>query len=303
MAVLAAVLLFRNIFSSFGMQNQVYTVPDLRGYTLEDARELAEVKGIFDVQQSGTAPSDRTAGLIIDQNPSPESQIKSNLVIYVTVSSGEDRGEMPNLVEQEARDAEYVQLKELKEKYSLTIITEEEASDTINQGYITRTEPAAGEPLKKGDTVTLWVSTGPAETKVGLFIGQDINKVIPYLESSWKLKLGETSSRESDQAAGTIIEQSLKENEMVPVNSEISFVISSGPASSVDEVEVEIAPDLPTDRDTVQLRVELNGEVVFDEEVACSMGAYPMTIRGTGTGEISYYWDGVLQNTFEVPFT
>ena len=302
-AVLLAVFLFRNIFSSFGTQNQVYTVPDLRGYTLEDARELAEVKGIFDVQQSGTAPSDQAAGLIIDQTPSPKSQIKSNLVIYVTVSSGEDSGEMPNLIEQEARDAEYVQLKALKEKYSLTIKTEEEASDTINQGYITRTEPAAGQPLKKGDTVTLWISTGPSETKVGSFIGQDINKVIPYLESTWKLKFGGTTTQESDQEAGTIIDQTLEANSMVPVNSEISFVISSGPAPSVGEVEVDIAPDLPTDRDTVQLRVELNGEVIFDEEVVCSMGAYPLKIRGTGIGEVSYYWDGVLQNTFEVPFT
>lgn len=302
-AILLAVLLFRSIFGSFATQNQVYSVPDLRGYTIEDAMELPEVKGIFEVQQSGTAPSEKAVGLIIDQDPSPQSQIKSNLVIHVTVSSGEDSGEMPYLVEKEAREAQYVDLKELKAKYDLTINLEEEPSDTINQGYITRTEPTVGEPLRKGDTVTLWVSSGPAEVKVGPFIGQDINKVIPYLESTWKLKFGGSTSQESDQPAGTILEQSLDANSMVPVNSEISFVISSGPAPGGGATTVDITPDLPTDQDTVRLRVELNGEVVFDEEVDCSMGYYTIPLSGSGVGVVSYYWDGVLQNTLEVPFS
>ena len=57
------------------------------------------------------------------------------------------------------------------------------------------------------------------------------------------------------------------------------------------------------DRETVLLRVELNGEVVFEDTVECSQGSYPMDLKGSGTGTVSYYWDGELHDSIEAPFS
>ena len=306
-AILLVVFLFHSILGSFGTENQTYTVPDVLGYTVEQAGELPEVKGIFEIVEVGTAPSEKyQTGQIMDQDPAPKSQIKSSMVIKVTVSSGEDLGQMIDVVNKTAQDAEKVSLKDLKEKYDLRIEKKDEASDEIPSGYVTRTEPAAGETLKKGDTVTLWVSTGPDETRVPNFVGQDISKVKAQLET-WNLTFGGTSEEASDQPAGIILRQSIEQTTMVPVNTEISFVISSGPADEPDTPEepryVPISPDLPTDREIVRLRVDLNGETVFDQLVECSLGTYELRLQGTGIGTVTYYWDGVEHNTFEVDFT
>ena len=305
LALLVALVLFRNIFSSFGQQpNDTYTVPQVLGYTIEQARELEGVKGIFEIQQSGTAPSDKyKVDQIMDQSPSPNAQVKGDLVIYVTVSTGEDTGVMPNLVNEEARNAEKVMLKDLKARYDLDIRTVDEPSDTINSGNVIRTEPEAGETLKKGDTVILYVSSGREFTKVISFVGQDINAVRPYLESSWNLTFGGATTEESDQPAGTILRQSLEAETEVAVNTEISFVISSGPTPDGGERELHFDFELPMDRETVLLRVELNGEVVFEDTVECSQGSYPMDLKGSGTGTVSYYWDGELHASIEAPFS
>lgn len=304
LALLVIGVLFRNIFSSFSSGGVTYTVPDVRGYTVEQARELDGVKGIFEIQEQGIAVSEYAKDQIIEQEPSAKSQVKEGeLVIYVTVSSGEDTAVMPDLENEEVRNAQKVLLKDLIDRYALNVQTKDEASGTVTKNHITRTEPAAGEPLKKGDTVILYVSSGPENTKVINFVGQDINKVRPYLESSWNLTFGGATTEESSQNAGTILKQSLDPDSEVPVGTAITFVISSGPTPDGGERELHFDFELPQDRDTVVLRVELNGEKVFEDTVDCSQGSYPLNLKGTGTGTISYYWDGQLHDTIEAAFS
>ena len=305
-AVILVVVLFRGIFSSFGTQNQAYTVPKVLGYTVEQAQELADVKGVFEVVEVASEPSDEyRQGQIMKQDPEAGTQIKSGMVIKVTVSSGEDSDVMIDVTDQTYQNATKVLLKDLIQRYSLKIEMIEEASDSVNQNCVIRTDPEVGAPLKKGDTVTLWVSTGPGETPVPRFVGQDISTVLPQLESTWKLTFGGKTEQESDQAAGIILEQSIPDNTMVEVNTPISFVVSSGPAQQPEEKvgQVTISPELPTDRDTVVLRVDLNGEKVFEKTVECSQGNYPVTLSGSGIGIVTYYWDGEERNTIEVDFT
>ena len=306
-AVILAVVLFRGIFDSFGASGyEAYTVPSVLGYTVEQAQELADVKGVFEVVEVATAPSDEyRQGQIIKQDPEAGTQIKSGMVIKVTVSSGEDSDVMIDVTNETYQNATKVLLKDLIQRYDLKIEKVEEASDDVNQNCVIRTDPEVGAPLKKGDTVTLWVSTGPGETPVPRFVGQDINTVLPQLESTWKLTFGGKTEQESDQAAGIILEQSIPDNTMVEVNTPISFVVSSGPAQQPEEKvgQVTISPELPADRDTVVLRVDLNGEKVFEKTLECSQGTYDVTLSGSGIGIVTYYWDGEERNTIEVDFT
>ena len=47
-----------------------------------------------------------------------------------------------------------------------------EASDTVAKGQVTRTDPVAGTRVPVGSTVTLYVSTGPAQVQVPNLIGK-----------------------------------------------------------------------------------------------------------------------------------
>ena len=306
-AIVVIVLLMKTIFSSFGSdQNQSYTVPSVLGYTVEEAQQLPEVQDIFTIVVDDSKNSDKyAAGEIMEQSPSAETVTKSNTTIHVTVSLGEDNGEMIDVVNQEARNAEKVLLKSLIEEYDLKISYSHDYSSEINQGYVISTDPAAGEPLKKGDTVTLTISDGPQSTPVPNFKGQNIDRVKAEIEDTWKLKCGEVTQKDSEEEAGTILSQSIDSNSMVDVGTKIDFVVSSGQTSAApQEYERIVSFELPSDRDSVVLRVEVDGVVAFENTEDCSLGSVEVTLRSAAdTATISYYYDGSLQATFPVQFS
>jgi serine/threonine protein kinase/beta-lactam-binding protein with PASTA domain len=305
-ALVVIALLFRFILSSFGAANQEYTVPDIVGKTQEQAEAMTEVKGIFQLHVAGEETSEEYAkDQILRQDPaSGEIRKGENLTIDIWISSGEPSGKMIDVVDKDARDAEKVLLKDLIDKYNLTVTTEEAYSDEYNEGRVISSSPAAGETLKKGDTILLTVSKGPEikSTTVPSFVGQNIDKVTKELETVWKLKLGKVTKEDSDKPAGEILSQSLKDTTEVNEGQTIDFTVSSGTPPTQDK-EITVGFDLPTDRDTVRLTVQLNGTQVYDQEVSCAQGSVEVSLTGSGTGEVSYFWDGELQKTFTVQFT
>ena len=115
------------------------------------------------------------AGEIIDQNPDPETTRKSDLVINVTLSLGEHMEEMPRLVDQERNAAEAL-LNSLKNTTDLefeVVWAEPVYHDTIQAGRVVSTDPAAGDPIHDGDTVTVVTSKGrePKPVMVIPFVG------------------------------------------------------------------------------------------------------------------------------------
>ena len=88
-AVLLVVLLFKLILGDFGPagSNKSYTVPDVRGKTVEEAQEAKGVKDIFTVHVQGTRKTDEyQPGQIVEQDPIAGRTRKSNFVIEVYVA-------------------------------------------------------------------------------------------------------------------------------------------------------------------------------------------------------------------------
>ena len=61
---------------------------------------------------------------------------------------------------------------------------------------------------------------------------------------------------------------------------------------------------LPTDRETAEVQIVVDGTIVFNESVDCKQGNLPYTLTGTGTVSVEVYVDGVMDvnNTREVTF-
>lgn len=291
------------IFTSFGSHKE-YTVPNVVGYTVEEAEARDGVKGIFTIKVDGEEASDKYAsGTIISQTPEKGDTKKTDLVIHVTVSSGANSGEMIDVTNMDLRDAK-IKLKKLMTEKNLNLTidsSQEEYNDEIAAGYVISSDPADGEELKDGDTVKLVVSKGPEKQTYTLpdFRKRDIDDAKAQAENTYHLVVNVEEKTDSS-SKGTVIAQSLPVNSEIQEGDTITFTVSTGPVESSTEI---LTIPLPTDgRTTVQLKVVQDGNTIVDQSVNCSQGSYAAELTGTGTSSVEVYFDGQLYKTYSVTF-
>ena len=108
------------------------------------------------------------------------------------------------------------------------------------------------------------------------------------------------SYAESHEEVGTVIEQSLAPYEDAMTGMEISFVISSGPPAS----SITKRYPLPFWQNAeVHVRIEFDGEEVYNERVSTMLGYVEQTFTGKGSGHrAKVYYDDVLTYDEEINF-
>ena len=122
------------------------------------------------------------AGKIIEQSPESNRKIDVGGTITVTVSRGAKTFRLPDYENKEAR-----QVKIELERLGITCVENTpEFNDEVPNGYVLRTEPAAGASLTAGDTVTLTVSKGPEVVLVEMpdLMGRSENEALTLLEAA-----------------------------------------------------------------------------------------------------------------------
>jgi len=117
--------------------------------------------------------------------------------------------EIPNVVGQTVAEA-----KEKLKKANFEIGEEKsEASDTVEEGRVIRTDPDAGSSRKEGTKVNLIISSGQQSFKIGNYIGRKSTDVIAELKGKKVpenlIKVVEEESSETE--AGLVMRQSLPE--------------------------------------------------------------------------------------------
>ncbi len=304
-AVLLVVVLFRSIIGSFGAQAPTeYTVPDLLGKTVEEAEGLESIKDIFEIQRVGTEFSDEyEEGEILRQDPESGNPRKGeNLVIQVWVSAGINTGEMIDVTGLDIQEAK-LRLKALSKDSDLKLkiddsVEYQEFSDTVNSGYVTRTEPAKGAILNQGDTVKIYVSKGTEEQPVTVpkFVGQNIDKIRQELKTTWKLTCTDADVElvDSSEPGGNIVWQSIEPTTVVKEGDTIKFKVSSGLAAATILENFELPQD---GREIVDVQITVDGESQYHETVSCSQGTLEVLLSGSGTQSVKVYFDGELDSS------
>ena len=117
--------------------------------------------------------------------------------------------EIPNVAGQTVAEA-----KENLKKANFEIGEEKsEASDTVEEGRVIRTDPDAGSARKEGTKVNLIISSGQQSFKIGNYIGRNSTDVIAELKGKKVpenlIKVVEEESSETE--AGLVMRQSLPE--------------------------------------------------------------------------------------------
>lgn len=312
--VVVLFFLFRAIFASFvPAAPDTYAVPTLVGLTEEQANQQASVvDGTFQVVVAGTKASDAAVGEIVRQDPEPDTEKKGELpiTINVWVSAGEDVGTMPDLTTNPMTyDQAMTILRDLVDEYELNVQSYEEAQkvydDEVAADIIISTTPAANEELHKGDTITFVISRGPQTVPLINCVGQERSWAEDQLKNVLGLEVVVHEEASDTVAAGLVIRQNPDATTNVPAGSTVELWVSTGPEESGQEQDMEpLIIALPTDRETAEVQVVVDGVIVFNESVPCRDGNYVYELYGTGTVSVEVYVDGVMDvnNTREVTF-
>ena len=132
--------------------------------------------------------------------------------------------EIPNVAGQTVAEA-----KEKLKKANFEIGEEKsEASDTVEEGRVIRTDPDAGSSRKEGIKVNLIISSGQQSFKIGNYIGRNSTDVIAELKGKKVpenlIKIEEEESSESEP--GVVLKQSLSEGTTYDLTKATSIVLT-----------------------------------------------------------------------------
>ncbi|MBQ9886223.1 MAG: Stk1 family PASTA domain-containing Ser/Thr kinase [Lachnospiraceae bacterium] len=203
-------------------------VPLLIGKSVEDMAETLEA---LDLKYKITyeKSKDVEKDCVISQDIKEGEIVNKQSVIKVVVSLGTDEVVMPEDVKGKSVSEVTDMLKEL----GLNVTTTDESSDSVEEGYVIKTDPAPGRIAKIGDTVVIYVSTGVKRVTVPELRRNTKSAAETALKAAG-LKLGDVTEEYSDYDEGLVISQSINAGSTVKEGTKINITVSKGK----EEVEV-----------------------------------------------------------------
>ena len=159
-------------------QNMVF-VPKVVGKNRDEAVKELEKLGLQVTVNEAPHP-DIPRGQVLSTNPIEGSQLQKGTNITVTVSSGREVTDVPDVSDMSPQDAA-AELEKAGLKLNDDI--KREFSDDIPEGMIMDQHPAAGSQLSKGSKVTVTVSKGREKIQVPSLEGMNAGQAESVLSS------------------------------------------------------------------------------------------------------------------------
>ncbi|MFF1756836.1 Stk1 family PASTA domain-containing Ser/Thr kinase [Streptomyces sp. NPDC058266] len=115
--------------------------------------------------------------------------------------------------------------------------SKKEPCDKFPKGQICSQSPAAGADVKKGDTITVTVSTGAPKVAVPNVIDRQVDEATAKLEGDGYQFVVETETRESSAEPGTVLDQDPRPGKEVQKGSTVTLTVAK-------EKKVSTVPDV-----------------------------------------------------------
>ena len=185
---------------------------------------------------------DEPIGMIVDQNPKGGMSVRIGSTVTLVVNAGGEMAEVPDVSNYLSADAEATLI---NNDFVPNLI--EIADDTVEEGRVIRTDPAAHSSYAKGATVNVYVSSGPSDTTVTVpsnLIGLPLETARQVLVDAG-LSVGQTSPRDdTGKEEGVIVDCYPLPGTKVDEGTAVDLTYSSGKES---EKQLDVTVDLPTD--------------------------------------------------------
>ena len=143
--------------------------------------------------------------------------IITTIVILIPIITSKSQIEIPDVTNKTLKEATKI----IQDKgFQISEEQVEQASETVKEGYIIKTNPIAGTKRKKGYEVVLYVSLGDAKIIVENYTGKNFSEVKGALESQKIKVLKEEQEIENGDTAD--------ENEIIGQSVEVGTKLSAG---------------------------------------------------------------------------
>ena len=320
-AVVAIIIFLIALFNGalLNKEKDIVEVPYLEGEMYDEAEFAAEYKNFNIRLQPKQYHETYQEGQIISQEPAGGEKVQRGTDIWITVSMGT---EPPVKVLDDLVGVDAEQAFALLEEQGFKPLNRKEPSYIYEEGMVTRTDPVAGTELTEGQTVYIYISTGPeiVEAVMPNVVGLELSRVKELMTQQ-----GFTNVRyeqmESQKPANEVIYQSVAKNTTVDASSEVIIHYSEGPQEtgvpSVEETEPPITEPEATDANytvtfavpdrTEEYRLDIclagTKDVLVSKMIAPGTTSTFVELSGTGFVEYDLYIDGTYLETTGKEFT
>lgn len=198
-------------------------VPNLVGMTEEKAEEACEKVGLCMKVVSEVESKKHEKGEVDSQKTAAGAKMPEGAIVQVVLSKGK-LVEIPNLSKKDYIDARDALIDLGFSKSNIKMV--EEASDTIDEDKVIKTDPEAGEWKNKETAITVYVSTGIEMVKVPNLVG--MTKEAAEQALTEKGLVSSVTEEYSSKEAGLVIEQETDADKEVAKGSKVEYTVSKG---------------------------------------------------------------------------
>ncbi len=209
-------------------------VPKLKGLSIEEAVQLLEEQG-FQYQVDSVYQMDKEPGLVIEQDPDPNTSVKQHRTIYLTIitSNAPDVG-FPDIL-----SLTFLEAKAILNNYGLklgdTSYVSDIARDRVLEVQFGGVPVKKGQQIPKGSKVDLVLGDGKGASEVDLpnLIGLPLDEARFSLRGS-SLELGNVTYEGTltDSASAKVIKQypALSDSlTKVSIGTRVDLILSNDP--------------------------------------------------------------------------
>ena len=257
-------------------ESGMVAVPDLVGKTFDEASQLLTDAGL-------TASAERAESkeydkdYIISQDIEAGTQVATGTKLKLVISSGKVVGgsAVPDLVGKTEAEA-----KVLLDAEGLVLAVESTQNDSVPAGQIASQSPMGATTAPKGSTVTVYISTGPAESAIQVpdLVGKDETTAKSMLTTAG-LNWGTITEEHNDAvAAGLVLAQSIAPETEVKGGTSVDFVVSLGSSTYTCHLDVSAPADYFAGTDATIILTDLTNSEVN----RFTTNSFPYTVTQAG---------------------
>ncbi len=208
-SILALLLIIFYSLSFYTHHGEGMPVPQLKGLTLERAVALLEEKGLRYQINDSVYLIDKEPGIIVEQDPDPNTNVKSNRTIYLIITR-----DAPNIKFPDIAGKTFLEARSILNNYQLkvgdTSYVSDVARDVIISASFGGNTINRGQELPKGSRIDLVLGDGLGASEVDIpnLLGLELSEARMALLGS-SLQLGQVSYEGAvlDSANAKVIRQ------------------------------------------------------------------------------------------------
>jgi serine/threonine-protein kinase len=193
--------------------------------------DLRETQAVGQILEAGLEPdvireanADVEAGFVFQQTPEFGEKVDRGSTVEIKVSTGPPQTEVPDVIG-ESRDDAVAALARADLEAKIV-----EVFSAKGVGTVTGQKPAGGERVEVGTRVQINVSKGARPIAVPPVIGQPFESAESTLQAAgFRVQ---RRNVESNQPAGTVVDQQPGANTLQPAGATIVLSVSNGPAET-----------------------------------------------------------------------